>query len=294
MTAFSDEEQGKLSGFSGKVAIVTGGANGIGAATARTLAARGAHVVIADILAEEGDTRAAEISEAGGSCIAITTDVSSEEDVRKLIGETAEKFGRIDVMHNNAAAIELTAEDTEVTTLSVDIWDRTLRASALGVMQGCKHVIPVMLENGGGAIVNTSSVAGASGALTMTAYGVAKAAVSQLTRAVATQWSKRGIRCNAVAPSMIVTDHVREAVAQEFIDIYLRNSLTPYVGKPQDVANAVAFLASEEARYITGQVLYADGGFLSAAPIAADLRDEGTSGWADTTEKLGQTRRTNV
>lgn len=260
--------------FAGKVAIVTGAANegSIGIATARTLAGRGAAVVLADVNAEDGEARAAECREAGLDCSFVAADVRVEEEVEALVAKTVEAHGRLDVIHNNAAAMELLPEDGDVTGIDLAIWNQTLAVDLTGPMLGCKHAIPAMLDTGGGSIVNTSSVSSQGGDPSMISYGVAKAGVSQLTRAVASQWGRQGIRCNAVAPGLTITAKMREGIPQAFMDAYLRHNLTPYGGDPQDIANCVAFLASDEARYVTGHVLRADGGIMSATPIAAELR----------------------
>ncbi|WP_169988464.1 SDR family NAD(P)-dependent oxidoreductase [Microbispora sp. H10836] len=258
--------------FDGRVAIVTGGANGMGEQVAHTLAAEGATVIIADRDAERAHLVELEIREAGGDAHAVVVDVSEENQVKDLVDKVITRFGRIDVLDNNAAALELTAEDPDVVALDSAVFMDTMRGNVLGPFLCCKYVIPVMLSQGGGSIINMASVSGMAGETSLTAYGISKAAVIQLTRAVATQYGKQRVRCNAIAPALVMTRNTSEWMPKEFKDIYLRNSLTPYVGEPQDVANVVVFLASDKARYMTGHVIPVDGGIKAASPIVADRR----------------------
>jgi NAD(P)-dependent dehydrogenase (short-subunit alcohol dehydrogenase family) len=258
--------------FSGRVAIVTGGANGMGERVAHTLAAGGATVVIADKDAERSRLVESEIRAADGDAHAIPTDMTDEAQVKDLVASVVSRFGRIDVLDNNAAALELTAEDPAVVDLDPSVFMRTLEGNLLGPFLGCKHVVPVMLENGGGSIINMASVSGMLGETSLTAYGISKAGVIQLTRAVSAQYGKQNVRCNAIAPALVMTRNTTEWMPEEFKDIYLRNSLTPYVGEPQDVANVVEFLASDKSRYMTGHVIPVDGGIAAASPIVADRR----------------------
>lgn len=255
-----------------KVAIVTGGASGIGAATATLMASLGARVVIADVNQPMALERVAEIEDAGGTAVALETDVRSEASIEGTIAATLERFGRLDILHNNAAAMDIIAEDLDVTNIDVANWEATLRADLTGPMLGCKHGIPAMLRTGGGSIVNTASVSGIGAEVYMTGYPVAKAGVIHLTRSVALQWGKQGIRCNAIAPGLTLSP-AGKLLPVEIKDMYVRQNLVPYVADPEDIAPTVAFLASDMARYITGQCIQVDGGLTAAIPIAADFRD---------------------
>lgn len=258
----------------GRTAIVTGGASGIGRASALRLAAEGACVAIGDLDAAGAEAVVTEIEAAGGRAIAVRTDVSDEAAFRALVDATAAAFGRIDVLHNNAAALGRTAigGDGDLASLSVEVWDRTMAINARSVMLGCRLAIPRMLETGGGSIVNTSSGAAIRGALTGTAYATSKAAVNCLTLYVAAQYGKRGIRCNAILPGLIMTPAVEVGMSRESVDMILDHHLTPEAGRPEDIAAMVAFLASDDARYVTGQLLCVDGGITSHAPTYADTR----------------------
>ena len=257
-----------------RVAIVTGAASGIGRASAIRLAREGARVAIGDIDAKGASEVVAEIASAGGDAFSQETDVSDEGAFRSLIEETCERFGRLDVLHNNAAALgnARIGEDETVDTLDVDVWDRTMAINTRSVMIGCKHAIPKMIETGGGSIVNTSSGAAILGGLSGTAYAVSKAAVNALTQYVATQFGKQGIRCNAILPGLIMTPAVEVGLSQPVVDMILDHHMTPEAGRPEDIAAMVAFLASEEARYVTGQLIRVDGGITNHAPTYADLR----------------------
>ena len=258
----------------GRVAIVTGAASGIGRASALRLAREGAKVAIGDIDVHGATAVADEIDSAGGAAFARETDVSDEIAFRSLVEATCDRFGRLDVLHNNAAALgnARVGEDETVTTLDVDVWDRTMAINTRSVMIGCKHAIPRMLETGGGSIVNTSSGAAILGGLSGTAYAISKAAVNALTQYVATQYGKQGIRCNAILPGLIMTPAVEVGLTQPVVDMILDHHMTPEAGRPEDIAAMVAFLASDEARYVTGQLIRVDGGVTSHAPTYADLR----------------------
>ena len=263
-------QRGKLTG---KVAIVTGSASGIGRATALALAAEGAAVVIADLSGDGAERVAREITDGGGRAVAQLTDVGDESSIAAMVEAAVKSFGGVDVLHNNAAATEpqLLSGDLELTAIDVAIWDRTLAINLRGPMLGCKHAIPRMLERGGGAIVNTSSAAALAGDLVRTAYGASKAGLDALTRYVATQYGKRGIRCNSIAPGVIATPALAANVPPQQIAAYERSHLTPRLGRPEDIAKAVVFLASDDAAFITGQVISVDGGLLAHHPSYSDF-----------------------
>lgn len=258
----------------GKVAIVTGGSGGIGRTTVQTLAREGADVVVADLELAKTEAVAREVVEAGGRAVGCVADVSDEAAVKAMIDVAVDNFGGLDVLHNNAAAIGdgRAGSDFDIAQVEVDVWDRTFAVNVKGVWLGCKHAIPVMLERGGGSIINTSSGSGALGDVTNPAYGISKGAVNTLTLYVATQYGKQGIRCNAISPGLILSHSVDHFGGQKYVDMLEEHHLTPRVGTPQDIANAVVFLASDESEFVTGQVLGVDGGILSHAPTVADIR----------------------
>jgi NAD(P)-dependent dehydrogenase (short-subunit alcohol dehydrogenase family) len=168
-------------------------------------------------------------------------------------------------------------QDTPVTEMTVDWWDHAMRIDLRGAMLGCKHAIPHMIASGGGAIVNTSSNQGITGDLTQTAYAAAKAGIIQLTQSVATQYGREGIRCNAVSPGAIRTPALERACPPEIIENIAKHSLVPRIGEPEDLANTVLFLASDESAYITGHVIKVDGGQLAHLPHYAYSVDTGTT-----------------
>ena len=257
-----------------RVAIVTGAASGIGRASARRLAEEGARIAIGDIDLAGATEVVKEIEAAGGTAMCLATDVSSEDAFKSLIGQTVERYGRLDILHNNAAALGSAAigGDGGILSLEVDVWDRTMAINTRSVMIGCKHAIAPMLESGGGSIINTSSGAAILGGLSGTAYATSKAAVNCLTQYVATQHGKQGIRCNAILPGLIMTPAVEVGMSQEAVDMILNHHMTEEAGQPEDIAAMVAFLASDDARYVTGQLIRVDGGITSHAPTYADTR----------------------
>lgn len=256
-----------------KVAIVTGAASGIGAATARLLADRGAAVVVADLDGGKAERVAAEIAAAEGRAVAHQVDVAEEGAVVGMIAAAVDTYGGLDILHNNAAALGGASPglDMDVAQLDVEVWDRTMAVNLRGVMLGCKHAIPRMLERGGGVIVNTSSGSAQRGDLSIPAYAVSKGGVDTLTRYVAAQYGKRGIRCNAIAPGLILTHSVEFFGGEDYVNMLEEHHLTPRVGQPEDIAHAVLYLVSDEASFVTGQIWNVDGGILSHTPPFADL-----------------------
>jgi NAD(P)-dependent dehydrogenase (short-subunit alcohol dehydrogenase family) len=248
-----------------KVAIVTGGAGGIGAATARALAREGASVAVVDIDVTRAGQVASAITTSGGTAFAVSADLAEEAEVAAAITATVARYGRLDVLHNNAALTEsdFLSRDTQVTDLSLEVWERTMAVNLRSQMLMCKHAVPEMVRDGGGSIVNMSSGASLKGDRTRTAYGVSKAGVNALTMYVAASHGKQGVRVNTIVPGLIVTDAVRAHLTERMLSGLSRATLTPYVGEPEDVANLVVFLASDESRYITGQMIAIDGGMSS-------------------------------
>ncbi len=246
----------------GKVAVVTGGAGGIGAATTRRLAHEGASVMVIDIDTEGAGRTVEGVEAVGGSASLVHADLSDENDVVGAIAFTLERFGRLDILHNNAALTDsdFLGRDTRVTELSLDVWERTLAVNLQSQMLTSKHAIPAMIRTGGGSIINMSSGASLKGDRTRTAYGVSKAGVNALTMYTAAGHGKQGVRVNTIVPGLIITDAVRAHLNESILEKLGRQTLTPYLGQPEDIADLVVFLASDESRYITGQMITIDGG----------------------------------
>ncbi len=255
-----------------KVAIVTGGGGGIGGATARALAREGASVLVVDIDEAAAERVTLDIEQAGGKAAAFRADVSEEDDVVAAIAAVTSRFGRLDVLHNNAALTEsdFLTRDTAVTELSLDVWERTMAVNLRSQMLTSKHAVPEMVHGGGGSIINMSSGASLKGDRTRTAYGVSKAGVNALTMYVATSHGKQGIRVNTIVPGLVVTDAVRAHLDEKTLAGLGKATLTPYLGQPDDIADLVVFLASDESRYITGQMIVIDGGMSAHVGLGGD------------------------
>jgi len=246
--------------FAGKVVIVTGSGSGIGQETALAFAREGAELIVADIDTEAAGRTMHQIVDAGRTATVCTVDVSLDESVGQMIGLAVETYGRLDVLHNNAYWAPL---NRSVTETSQQEWDRTIAVTLTGVFLGCKHAIPVMIEGGGGAIVNTASVAALAASPRFGAYIAAKGGVVALTRSVAFDYGSRGIRCNAVAPGLIETPATEPVLADPERRAWLTSKLlVGRVGQPSDIANAVLYLASDESSFLTGHTLVVDGGRL--------------------------------
>ena len=262
--------------FTGKVAIITGGGSGIGRATALLLASEGASVTVADIAAGPATAVVAEIEAAGGRARAQLTDVADASAVQAMVDDTVSAFGCLDVLHNNAAALDQNRVDQDVVTMDLATWERVMAVNLTGPMLGCRFAIPAMLERGGGSIVNTASAAAFYGSTSLAAYGTSKAGIVALTRYVATAYGDRGIRCNAVAPGVVVDRAAQEALGGPMGDRLRRYSTSHLVGRlgyPEEIARSVAFLASDDAAFVTGETLRVDGGFTAHSPTYATDRD---------------------
>jgi len=256
----------------GKAALVTGAGGGIGAACALMLAREGAAVAVADIDLAAAQRTAARIEEEGGRAIALRVDMGDEASVIAMVDAAAQALGGLDILHNNAADTRLSGtRDSAVEKVDTGVWDDILRINLRGTMIASRAAIP-HLRKRGGAIINTSSNAALAGALSHSAYSASKAAINSLTQSIATQHGKEGIRCNAVSPGLIVTPATQDSYAASGVgDIMLRHQLSPRLGRPEDIAAAVVFLASDEAAFITGQVICVDGGSLAHQPYVADF-----------------------
>jgi NAD(P)-dependent dehydrogenase (short-subunit alcohol dehydrogenase family) len=251
----------------GKVAIVTGagGVGNIGAQTARMLAESGARVVLADLNDTELETTTTALSAAGLDVCCHATDISDEGSVEALIRFTQDRYGRLDVLDNNAAS-QGQPEDGEITSLSVELWDHIMGVNARGTMLMCKHALPLMISGGGGSIINISSGTSTAGDFFAPAYAASKGAINTLTRYVATQYGSKGIRCNALVLGLIETPKLQAVMPPPLREVFRENKLVQRLGSALDVAQMVTFLASDLSAFITGQLLPVDGGFYAHTP----------------------------
>jgi NAD(P)-dependent dehydrogenase (short-subunit alcohol dehydrogenase family) len=252
----------------GKVAIVTGGGSGIGAETARLLAREGAAVLVADRNELGANEVASQIIEAGGTALGIAVDVAKEADVESMVSAAVATFGRLDILHNNAAAMDTLADDSDVVNVDLSLWDDVMRINLRGPFLGCRFAIPAMIKTGAGSIVNTSSVGAFMGDLYRCAYGTSKGGLNSLTRYVSTAYGHRGIRCNAVLPALVLTESARAARSPAEIEEMTSHHPLGLAG-PEDIANVVLFLASDDSRGVTGQLIVADRGLTIHNPFYA-------------------------
>ncbi|MGN0403661.1 MAG: SDR family NAD(P)-dependent oxidoreductase, partial [Bariatricus sp.] len=237
-----------------KVAIVTGSTSGIGIGIARLFAAEGAKVVICGRRAEKGQAVVDSIVAEGGEASYHFMDITDLESIEKLFADTAEKYGKIDVLVNNAANVAL--KDGRVDELTVEMWDAIFQSDMRGTFYSTKCVLPYLEKNeNGGSIINIGSMASCGGDLGSTAYACAKAGVDMLTKSTALQYGKKNIRCNCVRPGLIVTPQNEANVPQALKDIFLSNIMVNRYGCPEDIGNMCLYLASDESSYFTGQVV---------------------------------------
>ena len=245
-----------------KVSIITGGGAGIGRAIAMGYAREGARVVVADINAATGEATTAEILDGGGEALFVSTDVSRTADVQGMVTAAVEQYGKIDILVNNAA-VQLFGQDARVHELTEAVWDRTHAINLRGSWLCSKYVIPEMLKQGGGVIINVSSPTGLSGcAPGYTAYSASKGGVFALTRVMAVDYARDNIRVNALVPGTTVTPLTEEVLLGDEAFYADRVALMPVgrLGKPEDVVGLAVFLASDEASFCVGGIYMVDGG----------------------------------
>lgn len=248
--------------LTGKVAIVTGGATGIGAAAAGALAAEGASVVVADVDAARGEKVAAGIEGNGGRALFVAADVSDDADVEAMVAAAVAGYGGLDLAFNNAGIEGAPAPIHEMTP---ETWERTIAVDLRGVWSCLRHEVPAMLERGGGSIVNCSSVAGLVGFPGMSAYVAAKHGVVGLTRTAALEYATQGIRVNAVCPGVIDTEMVARVTGDspDLEAALLTSEPVGRMGRPAEIADAVVWLCSPRSSFVTGQAIAVDGGFVA-------------------------------
>jgi 3-oxoacyl-[acyl-carrier protein] reductase len=243
--------------FKDRTALITGSARGLGKAIAGKLATHGANVVITDVLFDLAQETAREFVDAGRNAIAVRTDVSSHDDVKKMFDKVTDQFGTVDIVVNNAGI----TKDTLLIRMSEEAWDAVLNVNLKGAFLVTQAAARVMMKRRSGRIINISSVVGRMGNAGQANYSASKAGLIGLTQTSAKELAGRGITVNAIAPGFIDTDMTR-ALPESVREMFLDNIPLKRFGSPEDIAAVVAFLASEEASYITGQVIGVDGGLL--------------------------------
>ncbi|MBX3706996.1 MAG: SDR family oxidoreductase [Pseudomonadales bacterium] len=254
--------------LSGRVAIITGAASGMGRASALLFTRAGAHVVVADLNTDGGEAVALEASQLGPRAVFQRTDVAEESDVEALVARAVDEFGRLDIMFNNAG---IGGAVGPLEQIRVEDWDRTQAVCLRGVFLGIKHAAGPIRAAGGGSIISTASIAGIDGFPNLHAYCAAKAGVVNLTRSAALEFGRDRIRVNCIAPGGILTPIVYGAEANRSAveDMLARGQPYPRAGQPEDIASAALFLASDAAQFVTGHTLVVDGGATAGAVALA-------------------------
>lgn len=249
--------------LAGKVAIVTGGAQGIGGGTVLRLAEEGARVLIVDINESTAQQRAEMVTRAGGAAEVMVANMERHDDIRRMVDEAVERYGRLDILVNNAYGNTGTGGRGSAVEVIEEAWDRGMGLLVKSMYLSAKYAVPAMQQNGGGAIVNISSVHGLLMAPGKLVYEAGKSAVIGLTRQLAVEYGPENIRVNAICPGHIVTERVQERTWKNNpsgLKFFEQHYPLRRTGKPVDIANAVVFLSSEEASFITGHTLVVDGG----------------------------------
>jgi len=245
-----------------KVAVITGAGRGIGRASAEAFAREGATVVLAEISADLGAQTEARIRESGGAATFVRTDISKSGEVQALFRAVKEEYGALHVLYNNAS-IFLAKEDGPVTEIEEGIWERIIAVNLGGMYLCSRYGIPLIIESGGGSVINTSSSAGVMGVPGCDAYTATKGAAISLTRSMAVAYGPKGVRVNCIAPAGIDTEMVRESSLDDpdfDAKDFFRRAPLGRLGAPEEVASLAVFLASDESSYLTGAIVRADGG----------------------------------
>lgn len=257
--------------FENKVALVTGAASGIGLSTAERLAAEGAKVVLADMNIEGAKGESARLNGMGYDTRAVFFQAADEVSGREIVRYTVQEFGGIDVLVNNAAH-RIISRDLDLLHADISYFDDIFHINVRSMMLSMQEAIPYMQKAGGGSIVCMASVGGITGDTTGCFYGMTKASVINLVKYVATQYGDFNIRCNAVAPGLVLTPAVTKSLSEDFKQTFIGHNALPYAGEDKDIAATVAFLASDDARYITGITIVADGGQTCHNPSVKDQK----------------------
>ncbi|WP_207956873.1 SDR family NAD(P)-dependent oxidoreductase [Rubrobacter tropicus] len=249
-----------LNRLEGKSAVVTGAAKGIGRATAELFAREGARLVVNDVDEAGLEDLEGRLSGEGAEVVSVVGDVSSVEDAKKIIGAAVESFGRVDVLVANAGVIPL----NNIVDATPEDWDHVMAVDGRGMFLTCKFAVEAMLnqEDPGGSIICLSSISGMAGQAEQSTYGPAKFVATGITKHLAVEWAARGIRVNAVAPGTIATEAVRD-LPEDYVAPMKEAHPIGRLGEPSEVANAILFLASDEASFVTGAILPVDGGYLA-------------------------------
>jgi NAD(P)-dependent dehydrogenase (short-subunit alcohol dehydrogenase family) len=248
----------------GKVAVITGAGSGIGRVAASLFAAEGARVVVADVVADHAASAVADITSAGGTAVGVTVDVADERQVAAMVDTAVETYGGLHVLFNNAGIFP--EDDGGVLDTPPDTWERVMQVNLKGVWLGCRAAVPAMLESGGGSIVNVASFVALMGAATaQIAYTASKGGVLAMTRELAVEYARRGIRANSICPGPIETPLLAELLS----DPVRRQRRLVHIpigrfGRPDEIAKAALFLASDDASFVTGSALVVDGGITAA------------------------------
>ncbi|MGE5194779.1 MAG: SDR family NAD(P)-dependent oxidoreductase [Deltaproteobacteria bacterium] len=253
--------------LSGKVAVVTGGAGGIGKATCELFAREGAAVVLADVDVEKGQALARDIASRGGRALYVETDVADEAGIRRMVAQAVKSFAKIDILVNNAAVFVLRGIDA-----TVEEWRRILDVNVIGVSLVTKHVVPEIRKAGGGAIVNLGSISSFIAQPQFVTYNATKAAIATMTRCMALDLAADNIRVNAVCPGTVWTQIVERITREQGMDRKAADadpgwggaSMLKRIAEPEEIAKAILFLASDDASYVTGAHLMVDGGYTAA------------------------------
>ncbi|MFG2676737.1 SDR family NAD(P)-dependent oxidoreductase [Streptomyces sp. NPDC048445] len=254
-----------------KVAVITGAGSGIGRAAAELMSKEGARVVVADHDTRAAEETAALITAAGGQALPLTVDVMEEDSIADMISATVNEYGALNILCNHVGGTN-PRTDLDVLRMDMDEFDRAVALNMRSTLLGSRHAIPHMIRAGGGSIINTASVAALVGDVLQTSYGAVKAAVVSITKSVATQYGPQNIRCNAIAPGAVVTPALENNLPQEVVDSLKRGNALPYLGSPEDIGHTMVFLASDESRYLTGQLLVVDGGMTAQSSAAPGRR----------------------
>lgn len=247
-----------MRGLAGKVAVVAGGGRGIGAATARRLAAEGSSVVIGDIVEDWAKEVASAIRDANGKAIGVHLDGTSEASQAAIVGSAVAEFGGLDIFHSNLAGG--TEGDVDALNCSLEVLEKSFAINAKSHFIATQAALPIMLERGGGAMIYTSSGAASGGSPWQVAYPMTKNAIHALARHVAAKWGKQGMRANVICPGLVMTEAVKIHMTEEQVTRGLKQVPHTRLGLPEDIAAAVSFLASDDGAWVNGQVWHVNGG----------------------------------